>query len=128
MKKILVFAAVLSAFTFASCKKDRSCTCTSSSSQTVSWTTVKDYDDPAIANSTTSGSDTYSDADAGTITFVDAKKKDAKKACIDNKSENEEVDVTEQSNYDYINGNIEFYTATTTTTTKYTSDNACSLK
>ena len=28
MKKVLLFIAVVSAFSFASCKKDRTCTCT----------------------------------------------------------------------------------------------------
>ncbi len=30
MKKVILFAAVLSAFSFASCKKDRICTCVQS--------------------------------------------------------------------------------------------------
>ena len=29
MKKVILFVAVISAFSFASCKKDRTCTCTS---------------------------------------------------------------------------------------------------
>ena len=39
MKKIFLFAAVLSAFTFASCKKDRTCTCTSTTTSGGSSTT-----------------------------------------------------------------------------------------
>jgi hypothetical protein len=30
MKKVFLFVAVISAFSFASCKKDRTCSCTSS--------------------------------------------------------------------------------------------------
>ncbi len=57
MKKLL-FVAVISAFSFASCKKDRTCTCT---------TTYAD------------GTPTSSMV----ITVIDAKKSDAKKVCID---------------------------------------------
>ncbi len=31
MKKVLLFSAVIAAFTFASCAKDRTCTCTTTS-------------------------------------------------------------------------------------------------
>jgi hypothetical protein len=34
MKKIILFIAVISAFSFASCKKDRTCTCVSSNGTT----------------------------------------------------------------------------------------------
>ncbi len=48
MKKILLFVIVASAFTFASCKKDRTCTCVYSSTSngvTVSSTEVTIYPD-----------------------------------------------------------------------------------
>jgi hypothetical protein len=57
MKKIFLFIAVVSAFSLASCKKDRVCTCTT----------------------------TYSDGSIGDpyiVTYTDAKKGEAKKACI----------------------------------------------
>jgi hypothetical protein len=57
MKKIFLFVAVVSAFSLASCKKDRTCTCVSS-------------------NSDGSPGDTY------IVTIKDAKKSDSKKACI----------------------------------------------
>ncbi|MES2285590.1 MAG: hypothetical protein V4547_07870 [Bacteroidota bacterium] len=58
MKKLLLCVAVISAFSFASCKKDRTCTCTS----------------------------THTDgtpASTSVFTAIDAKKSDAKKRCID---------------------------------------------
>lgn len=58
MKKLLLFVVVASAFSFASCKKDRTCTCT----------TVH-----------TDGSPTSTQV----ITIIDSKKGDAKKLCID---------------------------------------------
>ncbi len=61
MKKVILFVAVISAFSFASCKKDRTCTCTAT------------YSDGTP-------SDTY------VVTFTKAKKKDVKKDCIDQTS------------------------------------------
>lgn len=61
MKKGLLFIAVLSAFSFASCKKDRTCTCT----------TTSDFP----------GSTTSTDIK----TFNDAKKADARAACVSSK-------------------------------------------
>ena len=58
MKKLLLSVAVISAFSFASCKKDHTCTCTTTHSD---------------------GSPT--DTDVRTV--IDAKKGDAKKRCID---------------------------------------------
>jgi hypothetical protein len=57
MKKVLLFVAVIAAFSFASCKKDHTCTCTTTSTQpgSTSYTSVK--------------------------TYTKAKKGDAKKAC-----------------------------------------------
>ena len=58
MKKIFLFVAVISAFSFASCKKDRTCTCTTTSTAAGSVATT------------------------GVITITIAKKSDAKKMCI----------------------------------------------
>ena len=63
MKKVL-FIAVLAVASLASCKKDRTCTCTSTST------------DPTSVSSTQ------------VFTIVDAKKGDAKKACITSTSVN----------------------------------------
>ena len=60
MKKLLLSVAVISAFSFASCKKDHTCTCTTTST---------------FPGSTT---------DTDVYTIVDSKKGDAKKMCIDN--------------------------------------------
>ena len=54
MKKITLLAATLVAITFASCKKDRVCTCTSD----------------------------QAGATADKITYIDAKKGDARAACL----------------------------------------------
>lgn len=45
MKKVVLFVAVISAFSFASCKKDRTCTCVDTSTEPgyVSTTSVKTY-------------------------------------------------------------------------------------
>jgi hypothetical protein len=61
MKKIFLFVAVASAFSLASCKKDRTCTCTTTGNSggvAASFTTVS--------------------------TLNKVKKGDAKKACISN--------------------------------------------
>ncbi|MES2139226.1 MAG: hypothetical protein V4511_05930 [Bacteroidota bacterium] len=58
MKKLLLFVAVVAAFSFASCKKDRTCTCT----------TVNADGSPSTTQ---------------VITIIDSKKADAKKLCID---------------------------------------------
>ncbi len=52
MKKGLLFIAVVSAFSFASCKKDRTCTCTSTTTPgtTAATTTVKTYTDSKKAD------------------------------------------------------------------------------
>jgi len=41
MKKVFLFVAVVSAFSFASCKKDRVCTCTTTDSTTGAVTESK---------------------------------------------------------------------------------------
>ncbi len=57
MKKVLLFVAVVSAISFASCKKDRVCTCTQTESSVPgSYTTI--------------------------TTFTKAKKGDARAACL----------------------------------------------
>ncbi|HEX8516097.1 MAG TPA: hypothetical protein VF868_07845 [Bacteroidia bacterium] len=128
MKKVILFAAVLSAFSFASCKKDRSCTCTASTTIAQSWTTTKDYTNSSIANSTETGSSSTGGSGSGIIVFNDAKKKDAKKACISSKEEDVETDESNSFGYSTINGNMEYYTSTTVTTTTTTSENTCDLK
>lgn len=110
MKKIFLFAAVVSAFTFASCKKDRSCTCSSSSTTT----SVTDWD-----SSTTNDTDTDTDTDSGVIIYNEAKKKDAKKACIDSNSENVYSYDTYGVNPD---GDLDGGTVTMTTKTTTTCD------
>jgi hypothetical protein len=63
MKKVL-FIAVLAVASLASCKKDRTCTCTFTSTDPTSVSSTQVY------------------------TIVDAKKGDAKKACITSTSVN----------------------------------------
>jgi hypothetical protein len=58
MKKVLLFVAVVTAASFASCKKDRVCTCTSTTT-------------PGGGASTTS-----------VVTYTEAKKGDARAACL----------------------------------------------
>ncbi len=65
MKKTALFVAVIAALSLASCKKDRTCTCTTVESDGT--------------NSTTS---------TQVYTVKDAKKGDAKKMCIDQTSSN----------------------------------------
>ncbi|MCE9540251.1 MAG: hypothetical protein K8R85_13695 [Bacteroidetes bacterium] len=62
MKKLFICVAVVSAFSFASCKKDHTCTCTTTST----------------VPGSTANTDVY--------TIIDSKKGDAKKRCIDNTS------------------------------------------
>lgn len=64
MKKVLLFVAVVVAVSFASCKKDRVCSCTS----------VDSY--------TGGGSDSYSYV----TTYTEAKKGDARAACLSSTS------------------------------------------
>ncbi len=58
MKKVLLFVAVVTAISFASCKKDHVCTCTQTS------------------NAPGGGSSTY------VVTYTKAKKGDARAACL----------------------------------------------
>jgi hypothetical protein len=56
MKKGLLFVAVISAFSFASCKKDRTCTCVTDpggSTSVVTYTKAKKGDATAACLSTT---------------------------------------------------------------------------
>lgn len=41
MKKVILFVAVISAFSFASCKKDRTCTCVETGGATTVTTITK---------------------------------------------------------------------------------------
>jgi len=116
MKKLILSAAVLSAFSFASCKKDHTCTCTTTSTSTT--TVVDDYETSATETATTTDSNTGTDV----YVITKAKKGDAKKACIDENSTSTNV----SDPYDgYYWTKDEYYTETTTTV----SDNktACSL-
>lgn len=65
MKKVILPIAAIALLSFASCKKDHTCSCTSVTSDGT--------------NSTTTTQD---------ITIIDAKKGDAKKRCIDSKDVN----------------------------------------
>jgi hypothetical protein len=129
MKKVILFAAVLSAFSFASCKKDHTCTCTDANTSTTTWTAVKVYDNTSLPSQTTTGSSSDASSDAQTITINDAKKKDAKKACISSSSENTDVNVDDYDSWEYnsTTGNYEDYTTTTTTTTVTKVEETCSL-
>jgi hypothetical protein len=112
MKKILVFAAVISAFSFASCKKERTCTCTSTSTTTTTsmWQTT--------GNTTT---ETSSGSGTGAIIYNDAKKKDAKKACIDFNSTDTDGDFDDLG-VNPANGNVEYYDWTSKTENTTTCD------
>ena len=59
MKKIILFAAVVSAISFASCKKERDCSCTTTS---------------AFGGATTSSS--------SVVTYKDVTKKQGKTLCV----------------------------------------------
>jgi hypothetical protein len=120
MKKIILFAAVISAFSFASCKKDRACTCTGTSSTTVTETT--DWETSPTETTT----NTYGGSGTAITTYNDAKKKDAKKACINETSKEEDVETDSGNTYNFDSGTWEDYTTTTTTTSDYSTD--CSLK
>ncbi|MES2593018.1 MAG: hypothetical protein V4608_14140 [Bacteroidota bacterium] len=120
MKKILLCAAVISAFSFASCKKDRTCTCTGTS--TFTTTTVTDWETSPTTTATTSNGG----SGGSTTIYTEAKKSDAKKACVNTSSEDTDVDVDSGTTYNMTSGNIEDYT--TTTTTKYVTSGTCDLK
>lgn len=89
MKKTALFIAVVSALSLASCKKDHVCACNNTTVSTVGGT----------ATTTTSTNE---------FTYVEAKKGDAKKACI-----------SSTETYTYDNG---FATVTNTETS------TCELK
>ena len=58
MKKIFLFIAVVSAFSFASCKKDRTCTCTTGSATevyTITQARKSDAKKECISSSKTNG-------------------------------------------------------------------------
>ena len=72
MKKVILFVAVVSAFSFASCKKDRVCTCTSV---------------------ITSGGQTFT-GDPNITTYSDSKKKAAMSHCLNSTSTGTDGGVT----------------------------------
>ena len=74
MKKLILFTAVVAAVSFASCKKDRTCTCTNSNTDV--QTVVVDWQTSPTTTTTT----TTPGSDVTTTTFLAAKKGDAKKA------------------------------------------------
>ncbi len=120
MKKIFLFTAVLSAFTFSSCKKDRVCTCTTVSTTTT--TIVKDWATSPTQTTTSSNADGGSE----TIVYKESKKKDAKKACIDYRDEYSNSSSYDGTYYDWSTGSSENYTQTTTN--KTVTEGTCSLK
>ena len=73
MKKGLLFVAVISAFSFASCKKDRTCTCTET------------YNGASVPGG------------SQTITIEKAKKGDARAACLSTKETDSSGGVTERT-------------------------------
>lgn len=111
MKKILLFVAVVTAASFASCKKDRSCTCTGTSNTT----DVTTWD-----SSSTVETETTSTPSNNVIIYNEAKKGHAKKACIDSNSE----DVYTYSSAG-INPDGNFDTNTIVSTTK--NETTCEL-
>ncbi len=120
MKKLLLFVVVASAATFASCKKPRTCTCTGTS--TMVQTTVVDWQTSPTTTTTT----TTPDAGTSSTIYADAKKRDAKKACIDTSTESTDVTTSSGTAYNSVSGTFETYT--TTTTYKTTTSGTCSLK
>jgi hypothetical protein len=72
MKKSILFVAIITAASFTSCKKDRTCTCTDTTVTTTTTTL------PGQTPKTTSKTETG----AGMRTFTKARKGDAKSACI----------------------------------------------
>ena len=72
MKKLVLFVAVVSAASFASCKKDRTCKCDYTKTTTTT-TTIS-------GGSTTTTTDT--DNSSSEVIYTDAKKGDARGACL----------------------------------------------
>jgi hypothetical protein len=76
MKKVILFAAVASAFSFASCEKERNCTCTTSytfAGTTTSSTSVKTYKDVTKSQAKTLCAG-YTETDPnGAVTTADCK-------------------------------------------------------
>lgn len=118
MKKLLLFVAVVSAFTFASCKKSRSCTCTGTYNTT--RTDVVDWQTSPTSTATT----TSSDAGSYTTIYTDAKKGDAKKACVNTSTEDVTVDTL--TGYAYYSGSYQTFTTVRTETS--TNTGTCDLK
>ncbi|MES2139227.1 MAG: hypothetical protein V4511_05935 [Bacteroidota bacterium] len=72
MKKVLLFVAVVSAFSFASCKKDRTCTCTDTNTipGSSATTSVKTYTDAKKGDARAACSSYSSTSDFGGTTYV----------------------------------------------------------
>jgi hypothetical protein len=81
MKKITLFAFVVAALSLASCKKDRTCTCTS----TTSSTTVNSGSNPATINTTDNSSSSW------VFTINKEKKSIARPACLSTKKTDTDV-------------------------------------
>jgi hypothetical protein len=60
MKKVFLFAAVISAFSFASCKKDYTCTCTTSYAGLTASTSTTIHDTKSKASSACTAEETSS--------------------------------------------------------------------
>jgi hypothetical protein len=121
MKKNILFLTALTAFCFTSCKKDRSCTCTTSS-PTVHTVVVDWQTSPTTTSTSTVGGGENSD-----ITIYNkVKKSDAKKACISSGYENTTTTTNSGTTYNPASGNFESFNSTTTD--KTTSGTTCTLK
>lgn len=72
MKKVLLFVAVVAAFSFASCKKDRTCTCTNTSTApgSTATTSVKTYTDAKKGDARAACSSYSYTSDFGGISYV----------------------------------------------------------
>ena len=82
MKKITLFTFAVAALSLASCKKDRTCTCTSS---TTSTTTNSGSNSSTLLNGTTTSSS------SGVFTITKEKKSIARQACLSTKTTDKDV-------------------------------------
>ena len=77
MKKVVLFAAVLSAMSFASCKKERDCTCTVTETQpgqiATSYTSTRTYKDVKKSQAKTLCAGWTETSPGGTVTTADCK-------------------------------------------------------
>lgn len=72
MKKLVLFVAVVAAASFASCKKDRTCTC--------DWTSTQTQVTTISGGGTTT--DVTTDSGTNEVVYTKAKKGDARAACL----------------------------------------------